>query len=84
MYAQKQEYDKAIKEFEKVLELKPDDAESHYNLGVIFSEQLNDRKKAILHFRKYLTLAPHDPESEQVRRYVLTWETADQELKNGR
>jgi len=84
MYAQKQEYDKAVKEFQKVLELKPDDAESHYNLGVIFSEQLNDRKKAILHFRKYLALAPHDPEAEQVRRFVLTWETADQDLKNGR
>ncbi|MFA6216218.1 MAG: tetratricopeptide repeat protein [Candidatus Omnitrophota bacterium] len=84
MYAQKQEYTKAIKEFEKVLELKPDDAESHYNLGVIFGEQLNNRKKAIFHFRKYLALAPNDQESEQVRRFVLTWETADQDLKNGR
>ncbi|MDD5730860.1 MAG: tetratricopeptide repeat protein, partial [Candidatus Omnitrophica bacterium] len=63
------------------LEIKPDDADSLYNLGVIYGEYLNDRKKAIMYFRKYLTLAPNDADTEKVRKYILTWETLDQEIK---
>jgi tetratricopeptide (TPR) repeat protein len=80
MSAQQGEYAKAVSEFEKVLQLKPDDAETHYNLGVIFSEHLNDRKKAVAHFKRYLALAPDDPDAERVRRFMLTWETFDQEI----
>jgi len=63
-----------------VIKLKPDDAESYYNLGVIFGEYLNDRKKAISYFKKYLSLSPDDADAERVRKYILTWETYEQEI----
>ncbi|HQP10000.1 MAG TPA: tetratricopeptide repeat protein, partial [Candidatus Omnitrophota bacterium] len=69
------EYKRAIKEFEKVLELKPDDAYANYNLGYIYAEHLVDREKAIEHFKKYLTYAPNEKDANWVRKYVLTWQT---------
>ncbi len=79
LYTQNQNYDKAIFEFKKVLELKPDDAEANYNLGVIYGEYLNDRREAINYFKRYLALAPNDVDADRARKYILTWETFDQE-----
>jgi chromosome segregation ATPase len=79
LYAQHQEYQKAVSELEKVIELKPEDAEAFYNLGVINGEYLGNRKKAIGYFEKYLALAPNDPEADRIRKYVLTWKTLGQE-----
>jgi tetratricopeptide (TPR) repeat protein len=84
LYAQKEDYQKAVTEFERVIELKPEDAESHYNLGVIYGEHLSDREKATTHFKKYLSLAPDDADADRVRKYILTWGTYEQELKNGK
>jgi tetratricopeptide (TPR) repeat protein len=79
LYTQNKDYKRAIKEFEKVLEYKPDDADSHYNLGVIYGEYMSDRKKGLEYFEKYLNLAPSDADSEQVRKYILTWETLERQ-----
>jgi chromosome segregation ATPase len=84
LYAQNQQYDKAVTEFDKVLELKPEDIETLYNLGVIFGEQFKDRKKAIGYFKRYLALAPDDADSQRVRKFVLTWETYEQEIKDAK
>jgi chromosome segregation ATPase len=78
LYAQNQEYTKAIAELEKVVELKPNDGEAYYNLGVIYGEYLNSRKKAIGYFKKYLALSPKDADADRIRKYVLTYETFDQ------
>ena len=78
LYAQSQQYPRAITELEKVIELKPDDGEAYYNLGVIYGEYLNNRKKAIGYFKKYLALSPKDPDADRIRKYVLTYETYDQ------
>jgi tetratricopeptide (TPR) repeat protein len=69
------DYKRAVKEFEKVLELKPDDAYANYNLGYIYAEHLVDREKAIAYFQKYLTYAPDEKDANWVRKYVLTWQT---------
>ncbi len=74
-HVQKQEYSEAIYEFEKVLELNPDDSATHYNLGVIYAEYLGNRPKAIAHFNHYLMLAAKDDKDvELAKKYILTWE----------
>ena len=74
-HTQRQSYDDAISEFEKVLEINPNDTATHYNLGVVYSEYLNDKPKAITHFRRYLMGAPpSDKDIERAKKYILTWE----------
>lgn len=75
-YTQNKEYSHAVKEFEKAIELNPDDAYSHFNLGYIYAEHLVDRTNAIEHFRKYLRLSKADDKDvDWVKKYILTWQT---------
>ncbi|MCK5081654.1 MAG: tetratricopeptide repeat protein [Candidatus Omnitrophica bacterium] len=69
------EFGRAIKEFEKVLELKPQDAYANYNLGYIYAEHLVDRHKAIKYFKDYLAYAPDARDANWVRKYIMTWQT---------
>ncbi len=74
-YTKNKEYERAVAEFNKVVEIAPDDAYAHFNLGYIYSEYLVDRSKAVEHFRRYLTLAKAgDKDIEWVKKYLLTWE----------
>ncbi|MFA5157424.1 MAG: tetratricopeptide repeat protein [Candidatus Omnitrophota bacterium] len=74
-YLQRQEYNDALVEFEKVLELNPNDAATHYNLGLIYAEYIGNKNKAILHFKRYLNLDPKDKDADKAKKYILTWET---------
>ena len=74
-YIQRQEYNEALVEFEKVLELNPNDAATHYNLGLIYAEYIGNKAKAILHFKRYLLLDPKDKDVDKAKKYILTWET---------
>ena len=74
-YLQRQEYNEAIGEFEKVLELNPDDAATHYNLGIIYADYLDNKIKAIAHFKRYLNIDPKDKDADRAKKYILTWET---------
>jgi tetratricopeptide (TPR) repeat protein len=69
------EYERAIKEFEKVLELRPDDSAANYNLGYIFAEHVVDRPLAIKYFQTYLAQAPDAHDADWVRKYILTWKS---------
>ena len=69
------EYGRAVKEFKKVLELKPQDAYANYNLGYIYAEHLVDRHKAIKYFEDYLAYASDARDANWVRKYILTWQT---------
>jgi len=74
-YTKNKEYNRAIAEFEKVVEITPDDSYAHFNLGYIYAEYLVNRKKAIEHFRHYLRLTKSDDKDiDWVKKYLLTWE----------
>jgi len=51
------QYDKAIPEWEKALELTPDDAKAHYNLGVALAET-RATDDALAHYGRALELDP--------------------------
>jgi len=75
-YTKNKEYERAIAEFEKVIEITPDDAYAHFNLGYIYAEYLVNRKKATENFRHYLRLAKSsDKDIDWAKKYLLTWET---------
>jgi tetratricopeptide (TPR) repeat protein len=75
-YTKNKEFSRAIAEFEKDIELNPDDAAAHYNLGFIYAEYLVNRPLAIQHFRKFLSLVKSDDkDADWVKKYILTWQT---------
>ncbi len=75
-YTKNKEYSRAIAEFEKAIELVPDDAYSHFNLGYIYAEQIVNREKAVEHFRSYLRYAKKDDKDvDWVKKYILTWQS---------
>ena len=75
-YTKNKEYSRAIAEFEKTVELNPDDASAHYNLGYIYAEYLVNRPVALTHFRKFLSLVKsEDKDVDWVKKYILTWQT---------
>ncbi|MFH1640650.1 MAG: tetratricopeptide repeat protein, partial [Candidatus Omnitrophota bacterium] len=79
-YLQRQEYNEAIVEFEKVLELNPNDAATHYNLGIVYADYLGNRNKAIMHFKRYIMGASKDDkDAERAKKYILTWEMWEDE-----
>ncbi len=75
-YTKNKEYSRATSEFEKAVEINPDDAAAHFNLGYIYAEYMVDRAKAVDNFRHYLRLAKKgDKDVEWVKKYILTWQT---------
>ena len=73
VFAKNQDYARAAKEFEMVVELKPDDADAHYNLGLIYAEHLPDRTKALESFRRYLEANPGAKDATWVKQYIASW-----------
>ncbi len=77
-YTERKQYSRAVAEYEKALELTPDDIYAHFNLGYIYAEYEVNREKATEHFRHYLRLAKEDDKDvDWVRKYLLTWESYD-------
>jgi chromosome segregation ATPase len=74
-FIKSQEYERAIREFNQVIELKPDDADAYYNLGYIYAEHLVDRPMAVQHFKDYLAHAKDAKDRDWVKQYIFTWQT---------
>lgn len=74
MFAKRGDFVRAAKEFQQVVEVRPDDAEAHYNLGLIYAEHLPDRRRALGFFRKYLALNPSGQDVSWAKQYIATWQ----------
>ena len=74
IFLNNKQYSQAIKEYEQVLELRPNDSDTHYNLGVLYDDYLKDRAKALYHYQKYLAINPKAPDAKKVESYVLNLE----------
>ena len=73
VFVKQNDYTRAAREFQKVVELKPDDGDAHYNLGLIYAEHLPDRQKALVSFTKYLELNPNAQDASWVKHYIVSW-----------
>lgn len=69
-YAGEMNYDRALEEFKKAVDINPNDAKAHYNLGYIYAEHRQDWRKAEYYFRIFLGLAPHDPNADAAKIYL--------------
>lgn len=74
VFLQNKKHKEAIKEYERVLELRPNDPETHYNLGILYDDYLKDREKALYHYQKYLSVNPKAPDAKKVESYILSLE----------
>ena len=77
-YMKQKQYPRSVSEFSKAVELNPQDAYAHFNLGYIYSEYMPNRKKAVEHFKQYLRYVDkNDKDIDWVRKYIVTWEAWD-------
>ena len=60
-----------MREFRLALEENGLDADSHYNLAVIYDVVKQDRLKAIEHYKRYLELNPEAPDATTVKNYIM-------------
>lgn len=66
------EYQRAVKEFLRTLELVPDDIESHFNLGKLYAQHLKNNDEAVRYFEKYIQLQPQAKDMDSVRKFIET------------
>lgn len=53
-------WEQAAKAYEAVVTLDPQDAASHYQLGLIYARYIKDTQKALLHLKRCIALKPED------------------------
>lgn len=70
-YDHSRDYKKACKEYMEALKIAPDDADSHYNLAVVYDDHLKDKKKAIEHYERYLKLRPASRDAEKIEYWIV-------------
>lgn len=72
-FSERTDYVRAAKEFEQVLDLRPQDTDALYNLGLIYAEHLPDRPKATKYFSRYLSLESSGRGASYAKQYIASW-----------
>lgn len=62
---------RAAREFKLALEKNPLDADSQYNLAVIYEVVNKDPVTALEHYKRYLELNPKAPDAAKVKNYIV-------------
>ncbi|MDD5653432.1 MAG: tetratricopeptide repeat protein [Candidatus Omnitrophica bacterium] len=63
-------FDGAIKAFEEAVDLDPKDADSFYNLGLLYSAFRQSPSKAVRYYEQYLKLVPKGAKPDEVRERI--------------
>ena len=71
VYAKEGRIKAAEAEYLNALRLDSMDAATHYNLGILYDDELNDKGRASMHYRRYLKLSPSATDREQVREWLM-------------
>ena len=69
-YTKAKLYDEAIGAYEKSLELDQNNADAHYNLGLLYKDAKQDADKAAAHLSKYLELKPDADDKGKVKEWL--------------
>lgn len=72
VYKASKMYNEAEAEFLKALKLNPNDPYLHYNLGILYEDDLNKPAKAREHYEAFLELAPNDRDATNVKEWLLS------------
>lgn len=63
-------YDEAINACEESLKIDKNNADAHYNLGLLYRDVKRDSAKAAAHLRSYLELKPNADDKEEVEEWL--------------
>ncbi len=75
VFANRGQFKEAEREYLRALRLDPADADTHYNLGVLYEQSLKEYRKAASHYRRYLKLRPDAEDANEVRIWITLCET---------
>lgn len=64
------DYPAAIEAFEESLQVNPNSAEAHFELGRIFSQNVKDPAAAIYHLQRFVKLVPDDGRNDTASRFI--------------
>ena len=64
------DYQGAVEAFEESLEANPQSAAAHYQLGMLYENQVSDPAAAIYHYQRYLKLNPNAGNADVIRRRI--------------
>ncbi len=74
VYARDGKFAEAENEYLQALRIDPTDADVHYNLGILYDDEMKQPEKAMVHYRRYLQLNPHGPDADHVRNWLMRLE----------
>jgi len=69
------DYAEAEREFLRCVQIDPNDADAHYNLGVLYEDKLHRYGAALVHYKQFLSLRPVGLDAIKVRQWVLKAES---------
>jgi len=81
-YMKEKYYDMAIDEYQKALELNPDDPDIHYNLAILYDDCSRNPKRAIQHYQKYLELRPDAADIDEVKGWIADLMIEEAKIKD--
>lgn len=64
------DFESAIKAFGEALRFDPKDAQTCYNLGLLYATNNKDTDKAIKHYKRYLELVPKGAKTDEVKQMI--------------
>jgi len=71
MYAEAEQYDKAIELYNRAIKIYPQSEEAYLQLALLYDENLKDKKKAIQTYKDYLKVAVNEVNKKKVRKWIL-------------
>lgn len=74
VYAKEGKYKQAEEEYLQALRIDPMDAATHYNLAILYDDELNNKNRALIHYRRYLRLRPSASDYDEVRHWIMKLE----------
>jgi tetratricopeptide (TPR) repeat protein len=75
VYMREGRYRDAEQAYLRALQLDPSDPDIHYNLAILYDDELEDQRRALMHYRKYLRLDPYAEDQSQVKLWIISLET---------
>jgi tetratricopeptide (TPR) repeat protein len=67
---QERDYSGAINMFEKALDVNPRSASAHFELGVLYDQQVNDYPAALYHYQRAITINSNFISAELARQRI--------------
>lgn len=70
IYKFNKQYAKAEREFLQALQITPDNPDIHYNLGILYDDDLEKKDMARKHYERFIELTPVEKDRAQVAEWI--------------